>query len=170
QLVKAWRRAVLFRARLACKRLADEVIARPGMSAADRAQAHGMLASFVNNFGQGLEHLGQARQLAKSANISCAGWDLEELSLRLTAGRVEGFMDLVTHISSAHRNEPGVLERLFQFLYEAGIIDEHGQPTQPAAQGPELLVPGGAAAAAGKIWTPESEAGEKKSALWVPGT
>jgi tetratricopeptide (TPR) repeat protein len=172
QLAPVWRRAVLFRARLACSRLAVEVASRPSMSAADRAQAHGMLASLSNNIEQGLEHLGRARQLSKSGGNSCAGWDLEELSLRLAAGKLEGFMDLVQHISTAHRNEPGVLERLFQFLYEAGLIDEQGRPMRAAAQPTsELVVPGGAAAAAGKIWTPGADVSEeKKSSLWVPGS
>jgi hypothetical protein len=77
----------------------------------------------------------------------------------------------VQHINNAHRNEPGVAERLFQFLYEAGFIDEQGRPREmPGRQPAELMVPGGAAAAAGKIWTPDSEVGEgKKSSLWVPG-
>ena len=142
------------------------------MSAADRAQAHGLLASFMSDFGKAMEHLSEARKLAKSAGMSCAGWDLEELAMRLGAGKVDGFMELVQHISTAHRSEPGVLDRLFQFMYEAGLIDENGRPVHRAAQpASELVVPGGGAAAAGKIWTPESEAGEaKKSALWVPGT
>ncbi|HET6883244.1 MAG TPA: hypothetical protein VFI31_23945 [Pirellulales bacterium] len=172
QLAAAWRRAVAFRARLACSRFAVEVVSRPSMPAAERGQANGMLANFTGNLDKALEHLGLARQLSKEAGGSCAGWDLEELTLRLASGKVESFMELVQHINTAHRNEPGVLERLFQFMYEAGLIDEHGRPLHSTAQpASELVVPGGAAAAAGKIWTPGSEAGdEKKSTLWVPGT
>lgn len=172
QLSYVWRRAAMFRARLACVRIGPEVIARESLPAAERAQAEGVLAGFANDFAKGLEHLAAARKLAKTAGISCAGWDLEELSMRFSAGRIDGFMELVQHISSAHRNEPGVQERLFQFLYEVGFIDEQGRPVRPAAapSTSDLVVPGGAAAEAGKIWTPDSEAGEKKSALWVPGT
>lgn len=169
QLSRVWRRTVLFRARLATFRLAPEVASRESMPQADRAQAEGVMASFTTDFAKGLAHLSAARKLAKEAGISCAGWDLEELSLRFTTGKLDGFMGLVQHISSAHRNEPGVQERLFQFLYELGIVDEQGRLIRreaPAAS--ELVVPGGDAAAAGKIWTPESETGEKK-ALWVPG-
>lgn len=171
QLSRVWRRAILFRARFASFRLAPLVVARESLPAADRAQAEGVLAGFATDFAKGLEHLNAARTLAKTAGISCAGWDLEELSLRMTTGQVGGVKDVVQHISTAHRNEPGVQERLLQFLYEAGIIDEQGRLIHRRAPPvSELVVPGGEAAAAGKIWTPESEAGEKKSALWVPGT
>lgn len=171
QLSLGWRRAVLLRARIACGKLAPEIVSRENLPAADRAHAQGVLAGFTTDFAKGLEHLSAARNLAKTAGISCAGWDLEELSLRFATGKLDGFMELVQHISSAHRNEPSVMERLFQFLYEAGLIDEQGRPMRSApSPTSELVVPGGAAAAAGKIWTPESETGEKKSALWVPGT
>jgi hypothetical protein len=176
QLAALWRRAVLFRARLAGFRMAGEVIARPGMSPGDAAQAHGMLAGFVDDVGQALTHLGEARRLAKTAGISCASWDLEEMAVRLSHGQAAGFVELVQHINSAHRNEPDVQQRLFQFLYEAGLVDEQGRPARaPSRQAPELVVPGGEAAAVGKIWTPGGEAGgdageSKKSALWVPGS
>jgi hypothetical protein len=171
QLSKILRRAVTFRARLATLRLATEIEARPSMSSVDQAQAHGILATFADDLDVALSHLGKARAAAKEANVSCAGFDLEELAVRLSHGRIEGFVELVQHINNAHRNEPGVAERLFHFLYEAGLVDEQGRPRQaPGPQPAELLVPGGAAAA-GKIWTPEGEAGEgKKSSLWVPGS
>jgi hypothetical protein len=172
QLSKALHRAVAFRVRQSTLRLAREIESRPSMSAIDRAQAHGILATIAADIEQALEHLSQARLAAKEAKISCAGFDLEELAVRLSHGRVEGFIELVQHINNAHRTEPGVAERLFQFLYEAGLIDEHGRPREmPAREAAELVVPGGAAAAAGKIWTPDSEAAAgKKSSLWVPGT
>lgn len=172
QLSKALHRAVAFRIRQATLRFAQEIESRPSMSALDRAQAHGILATVAADIEQALAHLGKARAAAKDAKISCAGFDLEELAVRLSHGRVEGFMELVQHITNAHRTEPGVAERLFQFLYESGLIDEHGRPREgPPREAAELVVPGGAAAAAGKIWTPESEVGEgKKSSLWVPGS
>jgi tetratricopeptide (TPR) repeat protein len=173
QLSAGFHRALLFRARLATLRLGTEVVSRPSMPAVDRAQAHGILATFVQDFEGAIEQLGRARAAAKEANVSCAGFDLEELAVRMSHGRPEGFLELVQHISAAHRHEPGVNERLFQFLYQAGLIDEQGRPREmlPARQPAELLVPGGAEAAAGKIWTPGSEAGEgKKSSLWVPGS
>ncbi|HWB14266.1 MAG TPA: hypothetical protein VG826_33875 [Pirellulales bacterium] len=172
QLSDTLHRAVLFRARIATFRLAAEVESRPSARAIDRAQAHGILASFAEDLDAALGHLAQARAAAKEANASCAGFDLEELAVRLSHGRPEGFMELIRHINNAHRQEPGVAERLFQFLYQAGLIDEQGRPREaPAPQPTELLVPGGGEAAAGKIWTPESEAGEgKKSSLWVPGS
>jgi hypothetical protein len=172
QLTSVWQRAVQHRAKVALSRLAPEVTDRTSMSAANRAQAHGILAGFSADFDKSLTHLAEARQLSKSAGQSCAGWDLEELAVRLAVGKPEGFMELVQHISTAHRSEPGVLERLFQFMYSAGLIDEQGRPMRAAAPAAgELVVPGGGAAASGKIWTPDGEAGEaKKSALWVPGT
>jgi tetratricopeptide (TPR) repeat protein len=172
QLSAALHRAVLFRARLATFRLGTEVESRPSMAALDRAQAHGILATFAHELDEALEQLARARAAAKEANVSCAGFDLEELAVRISHGRPEGFIELVQHISTAHRHEPGVNERLFQFLYEAGFVDEQGRPREAASRQPaEILVPGGAEAAAGKIWTPDSEAGAgKKSSLWVPGS
>jgi hypothetical protein len=172
RLSAALHRTVLFRARLATLRVATEVKSRPSMPPVDRAQAHGILATFVDDIDHALEHLSQARAAAKEAKVSCAGFDLEELAVRLSHGRPEGFVEMIQHINNTHRNEPGVSERLFQFLYEAGLVDEKGRPRQgPGPQPAELLVPGGSEAAAGKIWTPDSEAGEgKKSSLWVPGS
>ncbi|HVX10876.1 MAG TPA: hypothetical protein VHC22_06825 [Pirellulales bacterium] len=172
QLAAVWPRAVQYRARVATSRLAPEMAARTTMSMANRAQARGMMAGFSANIDEVLTHLAAARQLSKSAGMSCAGWDLEELATRLAVGKAEGFMEMVQHISTAHRSEPGVLERLFQLMYSAGLIDEQGRPVRAAAPAAgELVVPGGAAAAGGKIWTPDGEGGEaKKSALWVPGT
>lgn len=170
QFASVWRRALGTRARMAMARLAAEALTRPSLSAAERAQAHGILASVVGNLDEATEHLGQARALAKEGGVSCAPWDLEELGIRLAHGQVDKFMALAEHIHVAHRNEPGVVERLFRMLYEAGLVDERGEPIAPPASQAELLVPGGAAAAA-KIWTPEAEAGPaKKSSLWVPGT
>lgn len=171
QFAMAWRRAFVNRARMALVGLAAEAVARPSLAAAERAQAHGILASVAANVDEAMKHLGEARQLAKGAGISCAPWDLEELGVRLAHGQIDRFMALAEHIHVAHRNEPGIIERLFRMLYEAGLVDENGQPIEMHAppQG-ELVVPGGAAAAA-KIWTPESEAAQgKKSPLWVPGT
>ena len=170
QFAIVWRRAFATRARMALIRLAAEALNRPSLPAADRAQSHGILASVAMNLGEAMKHLGEARALAKEAGISCAPWDLEELGVRLAHGQVDKFMALAEHIHVAHRNEPGIIERLFGMLYEAGLVDERGQPVEvhAPAQG-ELVVPGGAAAAA-KIWTPESESGQgKKSSLWVPG-
>lgn len=171
QLSQVWRRAAAFRARLACFRLAPEIVARTHLPAADRAQAEGVLAGFANDFDKALEHLTNARALAKTVGLSCAGWDLEELSMRFTTGQLGSVMHLIQHINTAHREEPGVAERLFQLLYDVGFIDEHGrQVRMPAPSSAGQLAPDDHAATAGKIWTPESETGEKKSALWVPGS
>jgi tetratricopeptide (TPR) repeat protein len=172
QLSTALHRAIMFRARLATLRVAAEVESRPSMPAVDRAQAHGILATFTEDLDAALSHLAAARAAAKEAKVSCAGFDLEELAVRLSHGRSDGFVELIQHINNAHRQEPGVAERLFQFLYEAGLIDEQGRPRQrPGPQPTDLLVPGGAEAAAGKIWTPDGDVGEgKKSSLWVPGS
>ncbi|HQU44505.1 MAG TPA: hypothetical protein PK867_16915, partial [Pirellulales bacterium] len=170
QLATSWRRAFLYRARLALVRLSSEAVARPSLPAADRAQAHGILASFVTTVEEAFSHLGQARGIAKSAGISCAGWDLEEMAIRLAQGQIDGFMELAQHIQTVHRNEPGVLERFARFLYEAGLVDEHGQPRRAPPAQQELMVPGGTVGAT-KIWTPEGEAGQgQKSTLWVPGS
>src|SRR5262249_41995152 len=147
QLSTTLHRAILFRARLATLRLAAEVESRPEMPALDRAQAHGILATFVEDLDGALTHLGQARAAAQEAKVACAGFDLEELAVRLSHGWSDGFVELIQHINNAHRNEPGVAERLFQFLYQAGLVDEQGRPREaPGRQPSDLLVPGGAEA------------------------
>lgn len=170
-LIRAYSEALMTGARRAAKRAALELVSRPGLDNAAKAQAYGVLASFAESFDEAIERVNQARTAAEAAGKSSAAWDLEELMLRLGHGDAPGAERVLKHVQSAHGNEPGVRQRLLQLLYQAGVIDEQGRPIRRAAEEPAgLVVPGGSTEQAGKLWTPGGETGEgKKSALWVPG-
>ena len=171
-LQQAYRRAAFARVRPALVKLVDELLSRPGLDGkVDKAQALGVLAATESDSGKALELIGKARAAAEAAGQSSAPWDLEELELLLAHGEGEAAMRLINHLQSQHRREPGVLERLLQILYDAGLVDEHGRPIQPQQRAePTGLVIPGTAAEPGKLWTPGSETGSgKKAALWTPG-
>jgi hypothetical protein len=78
---------------------------------------------------------------------------------------------MIQHLQTQHGREPGVMERLLQVLYDAGLVDEHGRPIQRQRAEPAGLVVPGAAAEPSKLWTPGGEAASgKKATLWTPGT
>jgi hypothetical protein len=170
-LEQVYRRAVFARIKPVVAKVVDELLARPSLDGKiDKAQALGMLAGMEHDSGIALELIEKARSMAEAAGQSSAPWDLEELELLLTHGEGEAAMRLINHLQSQHRREPGVMERLLQILYEAGIVDEHGRPIPRQAPEPAGLVVPGAAAEPGKIWTPDSDTPSgKKTALWTPG-
>lgn len=171
-LVACYQQAVLTRDQLALKKLIPEVVSRPSLDQkVDKAQAYGLLASGAKSLDEAIGYVDQARKAAEAAGNSSAPWDIEELVLRLTQGDATGAERLLRHIQTAHGREPGVRQRLAALLYQMGLIDEQGRAVGRAAEEPAgLVVPGGSAEAAGKLWMPGSESGEgKKSALWVPG-
>ncbi|MGD9721967.1 MAG: hypothetical protein AB7O59_10365 [Pirellulales bacterium] len=175
-LVALYQAADHFRHVEALKRLAHEVIARESLNTkVDKAEVYGILAQVEADTDQALNYLELARKQAEAAKKTTAPWDLAELALRIMRGDVAEADRLLSHIRSEHIREPGVAQALFQILADAGIIGPDGRPTAAAAAaagapGADVLVPGGAAAEPGKIWTPGSEqpAGGKKSALWTP--
>ncbi|HEV7223823.1 MAG TPA: hypothetical protein VGN42_14040 [Pirellulales bacterium] len=171
-LLYAYQRAALPQAKRALRRIVPEVVSRPSLEQrVDQAQAYGLLASFTQDLEQALDYVERARKAAEASGRSSAEWDMEELMLRLGQGNAPAAERLLKHIQTAHGKEPGVMQRLTQLLYQAGVIDERGRPVGPPAEEPAgIVVPGGPAEAAGKLWTPGGEAGEgKKSALWMPG-
>jgi tetratricopeptide (TPR) repeat protein len=170
-LQHAYRRAAFARIKPALVKLVDELLARPSLEGkVDKAQALGVLAATESDGGKALELIGKARTLAEAAGQSSAPWDLEELDLLLAHGEGEAAMRLINHLQSKHRGEAGVMERLLQILYDAGLVDEHGRPIQRQRAEPAGLVVPGAAAEPGKLWTPDGETGSgKKAALWTPG-
>src|SRR6185437_5787214 len=171
-LLYAYQRAVLPQAKRAMRRILPEVVSRPSVEQrVDMAQAYGILASLSQDMEQALGYVERARKAAEAAGRSSAEWDMEELMLRLGQGNAPAAERLLRHIQTAHGKEPGVMQRLTQLLYQAGVIDERGRPVGlPAEEPAGIVVPGGGAEAAGKLWTPGGDAGEgKKSALWMPG-
>lgn len=171
-LVSLYQRVMLAQDRPALKRICAEVVSRASLDGkVDKAQAYGVLASVTQDFEQALRYLHQARDVSKTAGKSCGPWDLEEFMMQLSRGNSSEAERLLRHIQTEHGREPAVMQRLMQVLYQAGVIDEHGRPRgQPSEEPSGLVVPGGSAEAAGKLWTPDAETGaEKKSGLWVPG-
>ena len=171
-LTGLYQRVLLVQDRLALKNVCAEVVARSSLDGkVDKARAYGVLASVTQDFEQALRYLQQARELSKAAGKSCGPWDLEEFMMQLGRGNSSEAERLLRHIQIEHGKEPAVMQRLMQVLYQAGVIDEQGRPRgMPSEEPSGLVVPGGSAEAAGKLWTPDAEAGtEKKSGLWVPG-
>jgi hypothetical protein len=174
QLIDLYRKADHFRHIAALRRLAQEILRRPGFEKKfDMAEVYGALAQVEPDADRALEYLDKARGAAETAKASTAPWDLAELTLRISRGDVPEADRLLQHIRDQHIREPGVAQALFQILTEAGIIGPDGKPTMPAGReaAPGIVVPGAASAEPGKIWTPGSDqpSGGKKSALWTPG-
>jgi hypothetical protein len=172
ELVDLYRRADHYRHISALRKLAQEVIGRPGLDKlVDKAEVYGLLAQIEADPQQAIGYLDRAREAAEAAKKSTAPWDLAELAMRIARGDVAEADRLLYHIREQHIREPGVAQALFEILAEAGIIGPDGKPTAQAAAPPEpgIVVPG-AAAESGKIWTPGSDqpTGGKKSALWTP--
>jgi hypothetical protein len=154
--------------RAAARRLAQEMISRPSFADhREKAGLHAILAMLDPESDEAPDHLDEARRISESAGESSAPWDLRELSLRIQRRELPDVDRLVRHIHTSHRNEPGVADQLLQILYEAGIVDESGRVITRGAP-PAELAPAGPAEPA-KIWTPESETGQQKSSLWIPG-
>jgi hypothetical protein len=172
ELVDLYRRADHYRHIAALRKLAHEVVARPGLeNLIDKAEVYGILAQIEPDTAQAIAYLDQARKTADTSKTSTAPWDLAELALRIARGEVSEADRLLNHIRSEHIREPGVAQALFQILTEAGIIGPDGKPTAAAQrEAPGIVVPGAAAAEPGKIWTPGGDQPSgKKSALWTPG-
>jgi hypothetical protein len=172
-LLDLYRRADHYRHVAALRKLAPEVVARPSLAdKIDKAEVYGVLAQIEPDTERALGYLDQARKAAEAAKASTAPWDLAELAMRIARGDIADADRLLNHIRNDHIREPGVAQALYQILMEAGIIGPDGKPAMPAParEAAGIVVPGGAASEAGKIWTPggDQPAGGKKSALWTP--
>jgi len=172
-LLVVYRQAIFTSARSAARKIALEIIRRPSLDAKlDKSDAYEALADLEDDARQALVYLGRAREIARSQGRSCARADLTELSLRLERGEADDFARVMQHVQVEHAREPGVARALVQILTEAGLIGPDGRPTAipQSAEAPAIVVPGGATAEMGKIWTPGSDAPQgKKTALWTPG-
>ena len=172
-LADLYRRAEHYRDLAALRKLALEALQRPTLEKElSRAEIYGTLAQLEPDTAQSINYLQKAREAAEAAKTSTAPWDLAELSLRIARGEVAEADRLLSHIRTEHIREPGVAQAMFQILSEAGIIGPDGRPTAAREQGgASIVVPQGAGAEPGKIWTPGDEPASsgKKSALWTPG-
>jgi tetratricopeptide (TPR) repeat protein len=169
-MINANSRALFTAAQLALRKIVLAILTRDSLKGkVNRAQLYGLLARVEDDTSQAIQYLDQARAAADEAKQSTAMLDLQELALRMERGEPEEFGRVLSHIQTHHAREPGVAHALMQILVEAGLMTPDGRPVRGPGQGEAMAAPG-PAADAGKIWTPESEAGPgKKSALWVPG-
>ncbi len=161
----AFQRAMAFGATSALRKLAVAIVDRPALTGSEeQSLAYALLAQMEKDPQRALHYLQQGRQTSESAGRSCASWDLLELPLRLSRGEADEVSRLVHHVRSQHMQEPGVAERLMQWLVQIGAIRPDGTPVGPP---PQQAAPP-AAAEPGKLWTPGSQepGGEKK--LWTP--
>jgi hypothetical protein len=169
QLQDAFNRAIVANFVVALRRLAPEVIRRPGVEVEKfKLLAYQTWAPLAPNSEIALQRIDEARKLAESVKQSSAMWDLMELSFRIRRDEAEKVLQLIRHIQTQHAREPGVAETLVQLLMEAGLIGPDGR----------FVAAPPAAAEAGKLWTPDSPqspavstakaGGETKSSLWLP--
>ncbi len=176
QLIKAIQRMILVRYEPAMRRLADEALRRTNIKPEIRLAALQYLVSVEEDSTRALELINTGRELATKLKQSTAGWDLDELAMRIQ--RLEGHdaARLIQKIQTQHGREPGVAEALFTMLARLGMLTPDGTIRIPtaasSAAGPGIVAPG-AEPSASAIWTPESGAplpagATKKSGLWVP--
>ncbi len=172
-LLVAHRRAAFAMAKTAARKISHEIAGRASMNdKLNKATIFEVLADLEDDSRQALSYLDKARAANRAKGRSCASVDLAELSLRLERGDAQDFARVMEHVQREHVREPGVAQALLQILVDAGLVGPDGRPAArpEESQAPALVVPGGATAEPGKIWTPGSEGPQgKKSALWTPG-
>jgi hypothetical protein len=169
-LVRLFHRARMYAAREALRNSAQEIVRRDSMAGnPERLRAYAALARTAEDFPQAQGYVEQGRQAAIAAGQSCASWDLLELSFCFTHGGADRAQQLLQHIQSRHMSERGVAEALTQMLVDVGALRPDGTPARPSLPEEALaLAEGPAAAAPGKLWTPDSpQSGGGK--IWTPG-
>jgi tetratricopeptide (TPR) repeat protein len=174
QLFAAFRRAVVFGAASASRKLALAVVDRPSsVGRPERIAALGRAASEeqLRSPEKSLAYLDEGRRASIAAGNSCAQWDLLEFSLLLRIGQADAAERMYRHLERQHLDEPGVAESLARLFMDMGLWHPDGTPVAPAPQPadkPAIVVPGGGEA--DKLWTPDSAApaGETPS-LCTPG-
>ena len=170
-LRRAFHHALAFRMPAELPRFAREVFQRPTLAASEEfLTACRVLAQEEPELARAIEYLDRARKAARAAGQSCAGWDFQELEIRLRNGQTSEATRLMAHIQQQHLREPGVAESLYQLMVQIGAIGPDGRPVMPqAAEEPSIVVPGGGGAEPGKLWTPDSqEPAGQRGKLWTP--
>lgn len=150
----------------ALQRLIPAAMARPALKELAVPALYAVLAEIQEDGARALAYLAQARAAAVAAGQSPAGLDLATVRLQLSRGEFETALKLLQRVAREHPREPGVQQQLAEILGALGYapgtaraVEERGREAVAAA----------APAEPGKIWTPESERGEAKSGLWLPG-
>ncbi|MEX1224036.1 MAG: hypothetical protein WEA31_05750 [Pirellulales bacterium] len=158
QLISCFQRAASNLAVIALRKLAAELVARPSIEAASKADACGLVAQVEHDSLRTLQWIERGKQFAEAAGNSPAEYLLAELGVRLTRGDVPEAEALLRTLQTRHINEPGIAQALYSMLAEMGIIDPN--------QAPRGGQPGGRPAAASQ---PAAAPQEAPSGLWTPG-
>ena len=169
--------AMVYRLPRAVRRLASEVLRRPGLkSMINWADVYHSLFVFSKTPDEALEWLLQAQQAAVAAKQSPARFLLEELELRRVRGEAEECRRVLMQLQTRHAQEPGVAQALFTWLRNIGAISPDGR----MMASPEAAAQQAAAAAGGRTRTAGGRdldarpsagppAGQPKPSIWVPG-
>ena len=180
QVKDACRRASMFGIPAALLKLGAEVLSRDLTSGAEeKASILGAMARCAAESNEAIRLIHEACSVATEGGLSPANWLLEELHLRIQRRDQAEVQQLVTLLQQQYLNEPGIAQGLYEILAGAGLISPDG----PApVTGPHMAAQGLQQQAAAKqqadggLWTPdgaqpaaESDEGEGKSKLWVPG-
>ena len=168
-LIRLFERSVAYHCKRAIWRLGNEIIARPSLAdQVNRSAVCMMLAELAPNLDQSLDFVVKAKQCATETGQSPAKCLLAELPLRLLRGDGVEAQQVIDTLRTRHKQEPGVMESLYNLLVRFGIISPDGRP---AAAAPPAEMES-AAPAASQLWTPDAPQaaaeGQKTSKLWVP--
>jgi tetratricopeptide (TPR) repeat protein len=178
ELITCYARAMQSRAQKALRNLAQELASRGSFDKKpEKAAAYGTLASLSREPQQALAYFDKAREAAEAAGQSTAPWDMEELMMHIQQGDTANATRLMNHLSTEHANEPGVRESLRQLLMAIGAIGPDGRSLRPREGAmPAAMAAEPAAAAPGKLWTPDGGGGTapaapggQKPTIWTPG-
>ena len=174
-----YRKASMAGARIALRKAAQEILARPSMDTKiPKEGVYGILSRLEEDPNRAVELLVKARETAEGAGRPGAEWALDELVLRMQRGQATEASRLLQHIQGVYGRDQQVRQALMQILMAFGVIGPDGRPTGGFAQRPGAaaapdapsILP--AAASGSKLWTPGGDtAGPgKKPAIWTPGS
>ena len=120
------------------------------------------------NLEEALEWIEKAKNEAKEGRLSDAAWDFHEITVLFGLRRADEAFAKTEHLAEEHGREEGVLQALNNLFVQLGLINPDGTPTVRTRQLREAQK---AEAAAGGLWTPDSETGisaGNTSKLWTP--
>jgi hypothetical protein len=171
-LVTLYRRAVLSGADAAMIHVATEVLRRPSLAKQiPRRDAYQRIIAAEQDSSRALALINEAREQSAAAGESTALWDLAELEEYILRGDSAEASAALARISQLHADDPGFATALYRMLRRLGAIRDDELPDEEVVEEVDFVVPAGASreAAAGPIWTPDSDRPSGgKSTLWTP--